>query len=128
MNYSLTRSSSAKISSTNFNYNPELKSFVESYLHNKPNLEIIKITDANCIEDIERVLEINTDMTGSSLVKRQRTERNRIIPRLRHSIISEPSSSRLLNALAGHRLSNITVNRINSPSINTTNRKNIHRE
>ena len=124
MNYNLTRSST-KISSINhFNYNPELKTFVENYLDDKPHLDIIKITDPNCIKDIERVLDINADLREFSHIKRQRIERNRATGK--STIL--PSSSRLLNALSGQRLSNVTVNRANSPSINAINRKNIYRK
>lgn len=123
MNYNLTRSSTKINSINHFNYNSELKTFVQSYLDNKPNLEVIKITDTNCIKDIKRVLEINTDLQESSYVKRQRTDGNRIVPRQRQSTITPmtTSSSRLLNALSGHRLSNL--NHISSPSINASNRK-----
>lgn len=120
MNYNLTQSSTKITSTHHFNYNPELKSFVESYLQNKPNLEIVKITDPNCIKDVERVLQLNENLTESSYPKRQRIEGNRI------GVKQTPSSSRLLNALSGNRLSNVTLNRINSPSINTSNRKHVY--
>lgn len=121
MNYNLTPSS-VKINSTNHFKNPELKAFVESYLEEKPNLEIIKITDPNCIKDIERVLDINGDLQESSHAK-LRIGRNRS-----GQPTNQPNSSRLLNALSGTRLSNVTVNRINSPSINATSRRNMYRK
>lgn len=130
MNYNLS-DTSVKINSTNhFNYNPELKTFVESYLSKKPNLEIIKITDSACVKDIERVLAINENIKDSSNAKRSRQSfvsqsgsRNNATQR---NVAAQPTSSRLLNALSGHRLGNVTVNRIASPSINVMGRKSIN--
>lgn len=118
MNYNLS-DSSMKINNINhFNYNPDLKSFVESYLEKKPSLEIIKITDASCIKDIERVLAINDDLTHS---KRQRqtfgSPQSRIAAKQKPLTI-QPNSSRLLNALSGQRFGNVTVNRVASSSMN----------
>lgn len=118
MNYNLS-DTSAKIKSTNhFNYNPELKSFVENYLVKKPNLEIIKITDPACVKNIERVLAINKNVNDASQAKRQRhsflqnESRNFATQR---TVPAQPTSSRLLNALSGR--GSVTVNRITTPSI-----------
>lgn len=121
MNYNFSETSVKINSTSHFNYNPELKNFVEKYLVKKPNLEIIKITDSACVKDIERVLAINENVKDSSQSKRQRQSfvslsGNRSVAQQRTST-AQPTSSRLLNALSGHRLGNVTVNRIASPSI-----------
>lgn len=116
MNYNLSETS-VKINNLNhFNYNPELKKFVEGYLETKPKLEIIKISDPDCIQDIERVLSLNKETRTSS--KRTRREEFPTIGS-RHSVVTtNQGSSRLLHALSG-RMNNSTGNR------NATGRKNI---
>lgn len=124
MNYNLSETSVKINSTSHFNFNPDLKNFVESYLDSSPNLDIIKITDQNAIREIEKVLAINDDVKNSSATKRQRMPKqtfavgsqsiNRIAPRIIAK--QQPSSSRLLNALSGHRLGNVTVNRVSSNS------------
>jgi hypothetical protein len=107
MNYNLSRSS-VKINNINhFNYNPELRTFVKGYLERKPNLELIKITDKDSIRDIEMVLAVNQ----SSQSKRLKVDMPPITigmpPAQRieaqKRITLQPSSSKLLNALAGHK-------------------------
>lgn len=103
MNYHLT-SSTVRVKNTNiFNYNPELKGFLEGYLENKPNLEIVKISNADCIEGIEKALRQNMNTQGSSDAKRFRAEAAPVnvgVPTQRTTFM-QPSSSKLLNALAG---------------------------
>ena len=128
MNYNLSESSMKINSSSHFNYNPELKNFVEGYLDSSPNLDIIKITDAACIREIEKVLSINEEVISSPSTKRQRIQKqtfavgntNRTTPRISKPK-EQPSSSKLLNALSGQRLGNVTVNRIQSMNIKREN-------
>lgn len=115
MNFNVS-DSAAKIRNMNhFNYNPELKSFIEDYMESKPNLEIIKITDPQSIQDIERVVNRNDEAKNSIPAKRQRTQ---------DKLKQFPTNpSRLLSALSGRRLNQVTLNRISSASTTNHNAK-----
>lgn len=103
MNFSVS-DTSAKINNLNhFNYNLELKSFVGNYIENKPNLEIVKVTDPQSIHEIERVIARNEGAKRLSQTMRQKVKLNS----------SNIQSSRLLNALSGRR-NQVTLNRISS--------------
>lgn len=129
MNYNLSEKSVKINSTSHFNFNPELKNFVEGYLETCPNLDIIKITDPACMREIEKVLSINDEVHNPSAAKRERIQKqtfavghsNRIVPRIAKP--QTPSSSRLLNALSGQRLGNVTVNRVSSINIKRENHK-----
>lgn len=55
--YYLPTPSSIKINDTSyFEHNRSLKHFVDGYLQNKPNIEIIKIVNEDCIKEIEKIL------------------------------------------------------------------------
>lgn len=50
-----------RIDSSYFEYNPNLKGFVDDYMETKPNLEIIKIVNMDCIKEIEKILVKNEE-------------------------------------------------------------------
>lgn len=50
-----------RIDSSYFEYNPNLKGFVDDYMETKPNLEIIKIVNKDCIKEIEKILVKNDE-------------------------------------------------------------------
>lgn len=96
--------------------NPELKLFLDGYLTARPNMQIIKVTNAENIDEIEKVIEANDDL------KRLRLKRPRgeiVKSDVRSSFKTQRSSqremveSRLLSALSGHRISN-NINRMYS--------------
>lgn len=119
MDFSLQENSTKIRSLNHFNYNPELKSFIEDYMENKPTLEIIKVTDPHSIQDIERVVARNESAKHSAQAKRQRMqERARL-----YSPATQPSPSWLFSALSGRRLNQVTVNRITSAPVNIAERK-----
>lgn len=119
MNFSVNSSTTKIRNLSHFNYNPELKSFIQDYMEANKNLEIIKVTDPHSIQDIERVVSRNEDAKHFMQAKRQRLQdRARL-----NSPITQPSSSRLLSALSGRRLNQLTVNRINSAAFNIVERK-----
>jgi hypothetical protein len=102
--------STIKIRSSKHFENPELKSFVDGFLAAKPNLEIIKVVNPKSLEEIEKVVSAES----KHRMKRQKTE---IYEQQSHNSQnarqkSIPQNSRLLSALAGHRMS---ANRISSP-------------
>jgi hypothetical protein len=122
INYNFSDSTVKINSSSHFNYNPELKNFVEGYLDASPNLDIIKITDPALIRELENALAVNEEVQNSSIAKRQHLQQqtfsigstNRNFPRISKP---QPSSSKLLNALSGQRLGNVTVNRVSSLNV-----------
>lgn len=126
MNYNLSDTSTKITNLNHFNFNPELKAFVDGYIGKRPNLEIIKISDPTCIKDIERVLSLNDEVNHTSHLKRPKLERQSFgvgSQSMGRKSTVPPGSSRLLNALSGQRFTGVTVNRISSPSINSNNRK-----
>ena len=126
MDYNLS-DSSVKINNINhFNYNPELKAFVQNYLEAMPNLDVIKISDPACIREIEKVLAINEDF---EVAKRPRVDKpeqfsNRQMNKQKATFI-QPGSSRLLNALSGHRQMNPNIIRNLTPSVTIVNRRSL---
>lgn len=125
MNYNLTDSSVRINNMNHFNYNLDLKHFVENYLDNKPNLELIKITDPSSIKDIESVLAMEDSETRVKRMKTDRQSYNADPPeRSMKNSPATPDSSRLLNALSGRRFGQISVSRIQGSAYNITDRKN----
>ncbi|CAO1395537.1 unnamed protein product [Diamesa serratosioi] len=59
--YYIPTPSSMRIDSSYFDCNPNLKSFVDDYMETKPNLEIIKIVNKDCIKEIEKILVKNEE-------------------------------------------------------------------
>jgi hypothetical protein len=91
-----------------FNYNPELKNFLDGYLENKPNLEIVRITNPESIGGIEKALKQSQNSHGPSEPKRTRIDKPPVtigqsVPR---ATFMQPGSSKLLNALAGRYSNN----------------------
>ena len=93
--------------------NPELKLFLDGYLSARPNMEIIKVTNPENINEIEKVIDANNDLKRLRL-KRPRSDFvisavhsqrsfNTKQDRLSKEMVQE---SRLLSALSGHRNSN----------------------
>jgi hypothetical protein len=103
MNYHLT-DTTVKVRNTNvFNYNPELKNFLDGYLVNKPSLEIVKISNADSIASIQKALKQNQNPQSSNDAKRFKVDRPPILigSQAQRTTFMQPSSSKLLNALAG---------------------------
>ena len=89
--------------------NPELKLFLDGYLSARPNMEIIKVTNPENINEIEKVIDANNDLKRLRL-KRPRSDfvisavhSQRSFNTKSKEMVQE---SRLLSALSGHRNSN----------------------
>lgn len=91
--------------------NPELKLFLDGYLSARPNMEIIKVTNPENINEIEKVIDANNDLKrlrlkrprGDFVISAVHSQRSFKQDRLSKEMVQE---SRLLSALSGHRMSN----------------------
>lgn len=107
--------------------NPELKLFLDGYLsgNKKSNMEIIKVTSPENINEIEKVIFANNEL--KRLRKRPRdeivisavhSEKSFNIKQQQRSPKEIMQESRLLSALSGHRMSNNNLNRMYSNNSN----------
>lgn len=93
--------------------NPELKSFLDGYLAARPNMEIIKVTNIENINEIEKVIEANNTNNELKRLRVKRAAHQQRVVNVKQCRVSKEivhQESRLLSALAGHRGSNININ------------------
>lgn len=125
MNYRMTDSSVKINSADHFSHNVELRRLLETIV-DKPNLQIVKVTNPSCIKDIQNVVALNEDVKNPSR-SRKFVQQTFVVGASTERQESPPNTpnSRLLNALSGLRSKPVTVNRISNPQFPINNSKNL---